>query len=219
MQILNINPVTTKESSLGNEIECLFDYLYRMSGDKERAQEVALESHRIMRVTVSRVDRIYRKRVLLYKTARSFLGDIWYRKQSDINSEKNRQGLIEIGTCPVQSFLDRLDGETLEFVMLRYRYDFSIEDIAAIMGKKVSQTIKVLANAQIRLDQNHRRFGIDQLKSLKKHSMDIEDTETEAIENDLAHMKSHHMRKPGLMFLLLFVISSLILMGGSLRLI
>lgn len=167
-----------------NDVErsLLYDYLVRMTGDLERSRTETFEVMQALQKTLRKGASQEELRRLLFRTARNFCADCWFRSPIKLLDQvylgTNRQEDLQ----RIEIEIDQLGGIEREMLLLRYRYDFKSQDIAIIIGKPVRQVQAAINQGVLTLRRWQADIDMNQLKQFPLFPLEEFDTATQALD-------------------------------------
>ena len=192
-----------------SERSLLFDYLVRMTGDVERSRSEAVDVIQAIKKSLREPVPHQEMRCHLYRTARSFNADCWFRSPLKLLDQvylgTNRQQDLR----RIETYVDQLIAADREMTLLRYRYGFLSTEIAKIVGRPVQQVQSTINQSVLALRREQPDIDLNQLKQFPLFPMMEFETATMAIEEIVEKIS-----KPWLRQLRKLLIWSLIMFGG-----
>lgn len=184
----------------------LFDYIMRMTGNPGRAESALFESVRVaqhMDVSSEDLDAI---RVGLYKMARKFTADVWYGEFKFMLERLYEDHTEGDNLIDLEFALDELPSNQKEFLLLHFRYGFSVEQIADLTSKPFATVSSGLKIGQKNLFDAINMQEVGQIKELIEVPFIKYETQTEDIAELFDSIKQPFKVPKGLLALCIFLL-------------
>jgi len=183
------------EAWFESERSLLFDYMVRMTGDMERARTEAFDVIQAIKKSLREPLPHQEMRCYLYRTARSFSADCWFRSPLRLMDQvylgTNRQQDLR----RIEGVVDQLIAADREMILLRYRYGFLSTEIAKIIGRPVQQVQSTINQSVLALRREQPDIDLNQLKQFPLFPMVEFETATMAIEEIVEKISKPWSRK------------------------
>lgn len=167
----------------------MYDYIVRMTGNIGRAESAILEAVRIALHMDNLSEDQAEVRVSLFKMARKFTADVWYG-EFKLMVDK----LYDDFTGPselrkIELAIDDLPSNQKEFLLLHYRYEFSVAQIAELTSKPLATVNSGLKVALKNLSESFQIGDAGLIKELVQVPFIKHETQTQAIDELLESIK------------------------------
>jgi DNA-directed RNA polymerase specialized sigma24 family protein len=168
---------------LETERALIYDYMVRMMGDLSRAQSSTFEVMQACRQMDWRHSNMSKMRIQLFRTARSFNADRWFRCPTPLLDHiylgTNRQQDLRA----LEEMLESLPQLDREILLLRYRYGFLSEEIADLLGKPVAFIQESINRSVLQLRSQQSDLDTKTFQQLPLFPLIEMETTTLAIED------------------------------------
>lgn len=167
----------------------MYDYIVRMTGNIGRAESAILEAVRVALHMDNLSEDQAEVRVSLFKMARKFTADVWYG-EFKLMLDKLYESFTEPGELKdIELAIDDLPSNQKEFLLLHYRYDFSVVQIAELTSKPLATVNSGLKVALKNLNESIQIKDAGRLKELVQVPFIKYETQTQAIDELLESIK------------------------------
>jgi hypothetical protein len=160
-----------------------------MTGNAGRAESALLESVRVAQHSDDTPEDLAEIRVSLYKMARKFTADIWFGEAKSMLAPLYEDHTEGDYLLDLEFAVDDLPSNQKEFLLLYFRYGFTLEQVADLTSKSLNTVSSGLKVAQKNLID---ALGSDQSEKIKEF-IDVPfikyETQTEDIVALLDEMK------------------------------
>ena len=143
----------------------LYDYIIRMTGNAGRAESALLESVRIAQHMDDTPEDLDAIRISLYKMARKFSADIWFGQSKSMLAHLYEDHTEGDDLLDLEFAVDDLPSNQKEFLLLYFRYGFTLDQIADLTSKPLKTVSSGLKVAQKNLID---ALGSDQSEQIKE---------------------------------------------------